>query len=234
MPLYEVVLESTYHEQQIVNRFNYVSEGIPAAVNGSLLLLKGMGFIPDNNVYPTGTLFNDLRTVQSNEVSYVQVSARDVYSVTDFYENPYPTNPQGLITNAVGLSPAVAYGLRTNRVRTDIRRGQKRFVGVPENANAAGGMIEASTRTSLLTLATRMAATLTVTDEGNTVTFVPCIVSMQKYPVPGSTPVRYAYRYYPESDGGEAEQLEHIATGVIWDAYASTRTQTSRQYGRGR
>ena len=66
-------------------------------------------------------------------------------------------------------------------------------------------------------------------DEGNTLTFTPIVCKKQKYAVPDSDPVRYAYRYFPT----EAEQMDEIAEGVTWQAYTQTRSQTSRQYGRG-
>lgn len=230
MPLYELVLESSYYNQECINVFNYVSSGESAATLKSLLLIKAMGLIPDNGVYPTGKVFEALRAIQSNAVSYIQVTCRDVYSNVDFYENPYVVNPTGIISNADGLSPASAYGLRTNRTRNDIRRGQKRFVGVVENGSGPGGVIPAGTLTSLATLAQRMSAALTITDEGNTVTFNPVVVAKQKYEVEGSVPERFAYRYYPTF----AEQSTHIMSGILYDPYTTIRTQSSRQYGRGR
>lgn len=228
MPLYEVVAQQVYFNQVIINVWNYVSEGTPAATSGSFLLLRGMGFIPDNAVYPTGTVFDAVRALQPNTLAYSQVLSRDVYSTTDFWENPYVVRPAGLLS-AEGLSPAIAYGLRTNRVRADIRRGQKRIAGVTESASGAGGVLTPGTQAAVATIAARMSAPIVVDDSGNTVTFIPCVVKKEKYLVPDSNPPRFAYRYYED----EEEQLDNVATGVIWQGYTQTRTQTSRQYGRG-
>lgn len=228
MPLYEVVAQQVYFNQVIINVWNYLSEGTPAATSGSFLLLRGMGFIPDNAIYPTGTVFEALRQLQPATLTYSQVLSRDVYSTTDFWENPYVARPAGLST-VEGISPTVAYGLRTNRVRADIRRGQKRIAGVNENASGPGGVLTATYQTALGTLATRMSAPIVVDDSGNTVTFIPCVVKKEKYIVPDSNPPRFAYRYFED----EEEQMDNVATGVIWQGYTQTRTQTSRQYGRG-
>lgn len=231
MPLYEVTLEADYYNQQIINVFNYTSTGVSSSVNGSLLLLIGMGFIPDNSIYPTNTVFSHLRNLQVIPVTYVSVSARDVYGTVDFYESVYVDTVAGGAPGE-GLSPTQAYGLRTSRVRSDIRRGQKRFVGVSETGNGPGGVLTEGFLTSLQGLAAVMSATLSVDDEGNTVSFVPAIVSKQRYnpdtdlPDPNGR----AYRYYPT----EAEQMDHIAQGFLWDAIPTVRTQGSRQYGRGR
>lgn len=230
MPLYEVVVESNYFNQECINVFNYLSSGESAATLKSLLLIKAMGFIPDNGVYPTGKIFHNLRQLQSANVSYIQVTCRDVYSNIDFYENPYVTNPTGAISNSDGMSPTSAYGLRTNRTRNDVRRGQKRFVGVVESGSGPGGVIPAGTLGTLATLATSMSAALTITDEGNTVTFNPVVVAKEKYEVEGSDPARFAYRYYPTF----AAQSQRIMSGILYDPYATIRSQTSRQYGRGR
>lgn len=228
MALMEVVVQAVYYNQLIVNRFNYVSTGTPAGSTLSLLLLRGMGFLPDNAVYPSDTVFAGMRALQPSAVSYRQVLARDVYSATDFWENPYLIPPAGSAT-AEGLSPAVAYGWRTNRVRYDIGRGYKRLVGVTEGASGPGGVFTAGTLTLMSNLATLMSEVITVDDSGNTVSFAPAVVKKQRYVVPDTTPPREAYRYYPD----EGEQLENTATGFVWQSYTQSRTQTSRQYGRG-
>jgi hypothetical protein len=51
MPLYEVVLEQRYYNQQVVNRWNYVGSGTPASVTGSFALLSALGFISTTNLF---------------------------------------------------------------------------------------------------------------------------------------------------------------------------------------
>lgn len=234
MALFEVVLQSTYQNQQIINRFNYVSAGTPAAVSQSFALTSALGAIWDSIAippgYPSGTLLAAISSAISSQVSFDFISVKNIYSVTDFYETPFLQPYNGGQTGD-SLSPTVAYGFRSGRIRSDIGRGYKRFVGVTESNNNNGGNIHSNALNGVLaTLATRLGEVLSYNDEGNALTFTPCIVGKQRYVPNPARPDRYAYRYYPT----EEEQLERIATGIHWDPYPQTRTQTSRQYGRGR
>jgi hypothetical protein len=232
MALLELVLQSTFVGQECINRFNYVSSGVPAAVSLSFALTSAFGAIFDTlgNVYPTGTPFNSIRTSQSVGVVYDFISVRDVYSATDFYETPFVQTAAGTVAGD-SMSPTQAYGFRSNRVRSDIRRGMKRFVGVTEPNVGSGGNIDvAFMNTALNTLAGRLGEVLTYNDEGNTLTFSPCIVKKFEYTPDPLRPERKAYKYWED----EADQLANIAVGIAWDAYPQVRTQVSRQYGRGR
>jgi hypothetical protein len=232
MAILELKLQSTYFNQECVNVFAYQSTGTPAAVTLSFALISAFGCIPDTGVYPTGSVFEAIRALQSSSVSYDIVVARDLYSVVDFYETPFNPAAAGIVSGTVGMSPADAYGFRSSRVRSDIKRGTKRFVGVPEGAVTGGGIIESASLTAMGTLATRMGQVLSYDDEGNTLSFAPVILGRQRYdPETGDPdPEGTAYRYYPTF----TEQNAFVAAGIAWDAYNQVRTQTSRQYGRGR
>lgn len=225
--LYELTMFGTFFNQAVVNRFNYLSQGEPASVLGSFGLMKAFGAIPDNLIYPAGSLFVTLMGGLSSQLKITSVVARAaaLYAPTDFYERPFPTPYVGG-NSGQALSPAMAYGFRTSRIRLDIDRGTKRFAGVTETESDAGGVLSAATMAFLTSVATKMSAPLTYNDEGNTVTYTPCVVGKEKYTTPKG---QKAYRYYPTL----AEQLDHIATGILWQPYDTVRTQTSRQYGRG-
>lgn len=232
MALLELTLQSTFQGQEIINRFNYVSTGTPAAVSLSFALVSAFGCIYDPDGlppgYPADTPFAAIRAAQSSAVSYDQVSAIDVYSVTDFYETPF-LEPATGSRSGEQLPPFAAMGFRTGRVRRDIRRGTKRFVGLAES-DTINGMYHSDHLERLQLIATKLSEVLTYDDEGNTISFAPCIVSKQKYTPDPLRPDRVAYRYYPTLD----EQMQHIATGILWDYYPTVRSQTSRQVGRGR
>lgn len=232
MALLELTLQSTFQGQEVINRFNYVSTGTPAAVSLSFALVSAFGCIYDPDSvppgYPADTPFGAIRAIQSNAVSYDQVSAIDVYSVTDFYETPF-LEPATGARGGETLPSFAAIGFRTGRVRRDIRRGTKRFVGVAEG-ETGGGTYTTSFRELLEAAAVKLSEVLTYDDEGNTITFAPCIVSKQKYTPDPLRPDRVAYRYYPTLE----EQMQHIATGILWDYYPNVRSQTSRQIGKGR
>ena len=227
MPLYEVVLEQRYGNQQCINRWNYVGTGTPSAVQMSFALLSAMGFLPVATTLPTGTVGNALQGIQSVAVTFVQALARAIYVDTDFYNSPFLAGTAGAVGTAAGaLSPTAAFGFRSSRVRQSVRRGFKRFVGVDKGMVDSGGQLVGAAQTAAVAVATRMGQTLTYNDEGNTLTFTPCIVQKEKYTTPlGNT----AYRYYEDS----AIQDAHLAQGILWEYYPQSRTQVSRQYGRG-
>lgn len=229
MPLMEIVLEQTYAGQECINRWNYLASGTPAAVSFSFALVTAFGAVPVAGVYPAGEMCTFIAQLQDNSVAFVQIGAKDVYSNVDFYETPF-TVPLIGANGTTGLSPATAAGFRTNRTRLDIRRGTKRFVGVPNGAAGEGGLLSSAYQALMANLAAKMTETLEYDDEGNTLSFAPVIVGKQPYVPDPLRPDRIAYRYYPTF----AEQDDHLASSIIWDNYTHTRTQNSRQYGRGR
>lgn len=235
MPIYEVVLQQNYAAQQCINRFNYVSTGTPASVTGSFALAFALGAIFDGAAvppaYPATKLMRKIAGIQSTSVAFDLLSVKNLYSVTDFYESPFIQSLFGALSGTDNVTPALAYGFRTNRVRTDVRRATKRYVGVIEgNMQTGGNVVPAFLTGAMLTLQQEMSAVLSYDDEGNTISFNPAVCGKESYASNPAHPERVAYKYYET----ESEQLQHTATGIIWDAYTTIRTQVSRQYGRGR
>ena len=232
MALYEVILNTAYAGQGCVNRWNYIGTGTPSAVSLSFGLVAAFGAIYDDTAippaYPEDTILSAIREMTDDGVSFVQITALNVYDPVDFYQTPFnPAYPGG--QGGDGLSPTAAYAFRTNVVNRDIRRGTKRFVGVNEGASNQGGEVSGSFLTLMTTLAERMTATLEYDDEGNTLTYVPAICSKEEYIPDPLFPAKTAYKYY----GTLAEQLTHSATGFAWNPVTTIRSQNSRQYGRG-
>lgn len=225
--LYELVMTGRFFGQQWVNRWNYESTGSPGAGIGALNLMWAFGAIATAGVFPVGGVFAAIKGLMSSAVQIDNIVARAcaLYSPEDFYELPFLTPING---NDVGpaMSPLMAYGFRTSRVRLDIARGTKRFVGCTEATVDPGGVVTAAGQAIMATIATKMSAPITHDDEGNTWTFVPTIVSKQEYETPTG---KRAYRYYPTLE----QQMEHVAQGFQWQPYNQVRSQTSRQYGRG-
>lgn len=227
--IYEATLFTSYYGQSCINRWNYLRTGTPAVVTGSFALLSAMGGIPPTltpTQFPTGTMLRIIQQQIVNQVTFVALTVKAIYDVTDFYELPWVPALTG--ANATqGLSPVMGYGFRTSRVRTDIRRGTKRIVGVDEGQTDGGGVLNSGGAAAAAAIADAMTVTLEYTDEGNTLSFAPIVVKKEPYIPSGST--QTAYRYYPTL----AEQMDFIATGILWQPYPSVRSQTSRQYGRG-
>lgn len=224
MALYQVTLRGTFYTNQVLNVWSYLSGGTLGAAPSAFDLLKAMGFIPsgDPPVYPSDTLFAALRSLVSDSVHYAEVEARNLYSTTDFYLAAFNPVVSGT-TSGIDQSPLVAYGLQSNRTRTDIRRGFKRFAGVVEEATTNGGLLTGDFPGALADVATKMGEVLSGDFDA---TYSPSVFSFEKYETPKGND---AYRPYPT----EADQLEHVASPVTWSGYPQVRSQTSRQYNRG-
>lgn len=219
--LMELIIRGRFNGKNCLNRFNYVAEGTPASVSLSFALISAFGLIPDGGVYPGTAPLAFWRTLISDEFTFVEGEAKAVYSLTDFYTRPFLSAITGQDTTTA-TSPFDAYGLRTNRVRSDIRRATKRFAGATEGAVEEFGMLAAATLTNLDNLADALSAALTYDDEGNTLTFSPAVCKREEYTTPGG---KKAYRYLAT----EAAQLADTATGILWEAYPDVRTQNSRK-----
>lgn len=229
MPLYEITLEQRFANQQCINRWNYQSGEIPVGVSGAFKALVGMGFAPDTDIDAFGpeTIAGKLQAAQDNGVIFVQAIAKNLYSVTDFYTYAFPPGTYGTGSSGEGLSPTMAYGFASNRTRSDIRRAQKRFVGVQEGLTGEAGILSDVALTALQSLGDTMADVNVVPAGVGSISFTPYVFGRELYVVESSG--KDAYRYYET----EAEQLDHIAIITAWDVKREVRTQTSRQYGRG-
>jgi hypothetical protein len=224
--LLDVTLFGSYYGQQVVNHFNYKADGDVPASGMSYGLNDKMGFHPSAGDPPVGSLFEAIIGLQVSEMEWAGVLARAMYDPLDFNEVGFNPIVTGLVTSADAASPIYAFGVRTNRTRLDIGRGYKRFGGVSEDSVEPGGTIESGALTGLGTLATKLGAILTFTEGGATVTYTPCILKKEKIVDEDG---KVTYRKYAT----EAEQLEHIATGIVWTPYTTIRSQVSRQYDRG-
>lgn len=225
MALYEVTLRQRYYDQLCVNTFGYITAvGIGVTPN-ALELLTLLGFIPEGDppAFPADTFANELWTWQPDVLTFLSAEARELYSVSDFYEAAYSPAIEGNLGSSDTAPPFVAYGFYTARVRLDIRRGFKRFVGVSENLIDPGGVLGASVLAGMADIAEKMSEELV----GLTAAYIPCVISREKIVDPDTGKVSY------ELYGTEAEQEEHTAFPVVWSPYTEVRSQVSRQYGRG-
>lgn len=124
------------------------------------------------------------------------------------------------------MSPINAFAFTSDRTRSDIRRAQKRFVGLNESQVVGGGVIESATATALQTLGDAMADVNVVPAGAGSVQYTPYVFGRVAYTTPrGKT----AYKYYAT----ETLQNDHIALITQFNLKADVRSQVSRQYGRG-
>lgn len=223
MAIYEITLTGTYFGNAVLNRWNYVSGGIPASVSGSFGLAFAFGLaVPASNLGP----FRAIKDMLAVAMAWTGYRVVNLYDPEDFYAAPFGSAQPGVRTGE-GLAPYTSIGFRSNQVTTSIARGTKRFAGVSELDTNPGGLLIASFMTNqLIPVATAMSNPLTYDDEGNTITYSPAILSREEYVTPSGKP---AYRKYAT----EAEQLANAAIGIQWEHYTQVRSQVSRQYGRG-
>jgi len=224
MAILEVRIFQTYFGQQAVNVFHFLSSGTPAVVSRSFACAAVLGWVPGYSP-ANDDLKTAMQDIQTNDLTYTEIQVVNPYDPVDFYVQPIVTNNTGNGV-ALSLSPAVAMAIRTNRVRQDIRRGFKRFTGIGDGAILDGGVLAAAKITTLQTVCDALNDVSDYDDEGNTLSFESVVVGKERYTTPSGGA---AYRYYAT----EAEQLNHIATGIQWAPVTTVRTQVSRQYGRG-
>jgi len=223
--LYEVILKGHYASQLVINRWYYAMTGTPASVSGSFALASAFGLLPDAGAFPADTLASAIAALVSNTLGFEEAVIRDMYSVTDFYTSPF--NPAvGGGQSGEASSPFLAFSFTGSRVRSDIRRGQKRFAGVSESAIGVNGEVVSGSVTKMQLVADLMTDPLSYDDEGNTLTFTPAILGFEKT-VDEDGKVSYA----PYST--DTVQLTHAAQGFIWSPNLFVTTQNSRKVGRG-
>jgi len=224
----EATLSGEYVGQLTINRWHYVSSGDPGPITPSFGLMVALGFlIPGYSAttFILDTVAKQLQNAVVGAFSFRAIYVRNLYEPADFVENAFPVGITGSASGEAA-SPVLAYGLNSTRVRTDIRRGQKRFAGVSEAAMNPGGVLTGPVLSELTALAGWMSDVLTYDDAGASLSFTPTVLQYEQYsPSPGKT----AYRPYAT----EAEQLAHSAQGVTWSVKDRVRSQVSRQVGRG-
>jgi hypothetical protein len=186
-----------------------------------------MGFVPTAGIFPADTIAAQIQALQTEQVIFEGVLSKSIQGEpTDFYDFAFPAGVFGGGAGLQGMPPFNAYGFRTNRVRSDINRGTKRFVGISEVNVDSGGVIVAGAQAAMQDLADLMSETLSYTGGGSTLTFVPVVARKVEYTTPSG---KKAYRYYTPLSA----QLAQLAEGVTWEIYKEVRSQTSRQYKKG-
>jgi len=227
--LYEVVLTGSYFNQQTINRWNYLSTSTPSSVTLSYGLAYAFGGIPDSitHEFVADSPMWHMAKVQNVAALYIDIIVKAIYDPFDFYTTPFFPGQAGLRSSGDNSAPFMAYGFKSTVVRTDIKSGQKRLVGVAEGDVGQGGVISGSITDLLQNVADVFSIPLIYDDEGATLTYTPCVVQKQK---PPPTDTWKGYRYYPTL----GEQVPgHVAQNPIWSYKPQVRTQVSRQYGRG-
>lgn len=230
---FEVTILGQRASQLVVNRLNFTSNNETVETANAQGLLRAIGMdITDETAPESGSLLYYLLQAQTTAYQIDEIIVRNLWSVTDFITQPVSgTGWQGGITVASGdaLPTFVAAKLRTNRVRTDIRRGTLSLTGGTEEQVEGSDVWTSGYMTLLEAVATALNAPPAVTIGGASTSFLPSVFKKEDYVVPGSDPVRKAYRYYTDFALFQA----NIASPVTWSAVERVSSQVSRKIGRG-
>jgi hypothetical protein len=230
---FEVTILGSLSNQLVVNRLNFVSNNDEVTTANAISLLRALGYdTSDPEIPVSSSVFHRLLQAQTTGYQMNEIIARNLWSVTDFVTQPVTgTSWRGEIVIAAGdkVPSFVASKLRTNRVRTDIRRGTLALTGGTEEMIDDAGDWVSSYVTVLDAVCTALNTPPSWTSGGATTNFVPSVFKKEDYVVPGSDPVRKAYRYYTDFALFQA----NIATPVTWSSVARVTSQVSRKIGRG-
>lgn len=234
MPHYfEVTIIGDVISEQVINRLNFTSSNEDPLTATSLGLLQGLGYTPsDPSVIAPTSFFGRYLSAQTTAFRVNEIIVRNLFSVFDFMTQPVTGSDwQGVIEIGSGdrLPTFVASKLRTNRIRTDVRRGTLSLTGGTEEQLEGTDVWNSAYMAFLTDLATAINTGVTFTSGASSTNFIPSVFGKEKYPVPGSDPVRYAYRYFKDFSLFQA----HAAVGVTWAPVARVSSQVTRKIGRG-
>lgn len=230
---FEVTILGQKSSQLVVNRANFVSNNETPETAHSLGLLQALGYDPEGGDHPLSTSFlTRFLNAQTTLYQIDEIIVRNLWSTTDFITQPVSgVDWQGTIAVGAGdgLQNFVAAKLRTNRVRTDIRRGTMSLTGGTEEQTEGADVWTSAYLALLSQVAAALNAGPTYTSGGASTQFLPAVFGKERYVVPDSDPVRYAYRYYTDFALFQA----NVASPVTWSAVERTSSQVSRKIGRG-
>lgn len=214
--MYVLILKGMLGGQQHVNVFQYEKQEVAIDPGDAIEPLID-SFIDVFFGGLTGDLDSDLFTLGC---SYTEIEAYNLADPTAFGTRSIAFS--GLQSTSEGMPKFVAYGFFSNRRSRAIRRGMKRFAGVPEIA-ANAGVIAANFLADLEFLAANLGLTMTtpITAE---FTFDPVVIKRVKYT---TSEGKTAYRF-PETDG----ELDFFLADD-WTPYTELTSQNTRKTGRG-
>jgi len=228
MAVLEATLTGEFAGQLTINRWHYISTGDPGPVTPSYALLMAMGFAPPVATpwkFDPDSLAGYIQHLVSTAFYFRAFYVRNLYTPTDFVETAFNPLTAGDMSGEPS-SPVLAYGVQSNRSRTDIRRGSKRFCGVSESGIGSGGIVTDPALGYLAAVADLMSDVLSFTSGGASLTLTPAILQFQEYTTPSGK------KAYKKQDS-EALQVAHSATGILYTMQPYARSQVSRQRGRG-
>lgn len=219
MALYETTIRQTFGGQDCLAVLHHYASDALGESPSAFELLSLLGGVPVGTplLWPEDTFMFELQQMQHEGAETNEIQVSNLYDAFDFYLAGYSPAIAGNQTGTAE-SPFVAFALRSTRVRTDIRRGSKRFVGVNESAAGELGVLESTYQTYLTAVADALSAPLV----GSSATYQTAVLHYEMYTAP---PAKPAYRPYST----EVAQVANSAVGVVWNIVNHVTTQNSRK-----
>lgn len=229
----DVTHQQEYDGQLVLNTYTYISDSDEDADVLCQAVLNALGVVDTNGAFPgsyaSGGLAEAVQNFQVPSVTHVAWRAITPYDPLGLYEVVLPPGSDGARPGTQAgddLAPFIAASIRSNRLRRDVRRGFKRYVGIRE------GDVDTNTinddygaLTALQSLATTAGtAFVGETSSVASITVNPSIVPLQPNPSPPP-----AYQLFPT----ETEAINAAAIGVTYSTPGTVTTQNSRKRGRG-
>jgi len=230
---YVVTIMGELQAQLVMNQLTFLSDIDDPTTTNAYGLLQSLGFDPMDTSAPIpNSVLDTLLQAQTTAYQMNEIVVRSLTSVIDFITQPVTgVSWAGGITVGTGdRAPTfVAARIRTNRVRTDIRRGTLALTPPTEENIDASGNLLVGQLTVLQALCTELNEPMATSEGAETTLFLPAVLKKQKYTVPDTIPPTEAYRYYSTASA----QLANAAYPVVWEPVGQVTSQVSRRVGKG-
>lgn len=215
MPLYEL---SVHYEvvgapssNDVVNVFNYIPTQVDPSPDGT-----AQNLVEDFEDYVVPVILG----VMAETARIYYLEAFDVYNSVDFYAKP--TNHVGTRTGD-RMPRFVSWTFQTPRLAAGRHKRARKAIPFLVEGDTANGSPASGILAALTSVGNEMGEVMEGISNTN-VDWHPYLVQKEKYTVPGSSPARFAYRYY----GSEVAQLDHVLEIVPYEP-ATVSTQNSRK-----
>lgn len=171
-----------------------------------------------NGITEPGGILETINSLQVSKCENDTIKVINLFSPTDFFEEDLTGAGAYTSSQSLPIHSAVNFTKKTDN--REINNGTFRISGIPEEVQADGVITESGYIGFLNDLRALLAADVnTLSDNG----FDPIVVKRIEYDVPGSSPVRKAYKL-PASAG--AAELAHVVSVIV-------NTRISHQVSRG-
>ena len=229
---FEITLQGTYSNQQVINRLNFYTSSDDTIVSGAYQLGLALAWDPLAPTTPAAaSVLHGYLAAQTPAYQLTKIFSRNLFDPTDFFT----TLPSG--AGWAGASPDagapslsfVASKLVTNRSRTDVRAGSLSLTPFAEANIGTGGVLTAGAIAVLQTLCDRLNEPPTYTSGGASAVYIPSVFKKVKYVPDPAKPTKFAYRYPDTLAAIEATS----AIGIQWQPRSVATSQVSRRIGKG-